>query len=288
VALIVLIAPAGHAGAQAGPEGWVHLVADAAHLLAAAAWLGGLPALAMYLGAAERDPQRQGETAARLTARFSWLGIACVGTLIASGVINSYFLLSGPGDLLSTTYGRVLALKLGLFAAMLAIAAANRFYLTPRLRDQGAARSLRRNSLIEVCLGAGVLLFVAILGTLEPGGHHHDTGSVPEDAAFVHIHTSLVMADVTVEPGRAGLAEVRIHLSREDFSNYPARGVRVELRPPEAAKASIVREAKQTGDGIWKAGDVDLWSGGIWTVLLSIVPTQGNAVVLDAPIVISP
>src|SRR6185312_3228487 len=135
-------------------------------------------------------------------------------------------------------------------AAMLAIATANRFYLTPRLCAQSTVRSLRRNSLIEVCLGAGVLLLVAILGTLEPGGHHHNTGSIPEDAAFVHIHTSLVMADVTVEPGRPGLAEVRIYLSREDSSSHLARAVRVELRPPQGAKASIVRDAKQTGDGI--------------------------------------
>src|SRR6185312_7585415 len=173
-------------------------------------------------------------------------------------------------------------------AAMLAIATANRFYLTPRLRHQSAARSLRRNSLIEVCLGAGVLLLVAILGTLEPGDHHHDTGSVPDDAAFVHIHTSLVMADVTVEPGRRGLAEVRVHLSREDFGSYPARAVRAELRPPEGTKAPIVRDAKQTGDGIWKIGDVDLAEGGIWTIVLSVVPKQGDATVLDGPIVISP
>ena len=172
--LIVLIAPAGHAGAEVGIWGNVHLIADAAHLAAAGAWLGGLPALAALLGAAHRNPAVLGETAARTTARFSWLGIACVGTLIATGLANSWFLLSGPGDLLTTDYGRLLTLKIGLFAIMIGIAAVNRVYLTPQLPATGALRVLQWSTLGELLLGAGILLAVAILGTMEPAaGHSH-------------------------------------------------------------------------------------------------------------------
>ena len=72
------------------------------HLLAAGAWLGGLPALAMLFAAARRadDPAWRG-LAVGATRRFSWLGIVCVAALLASGIINSWNLLGGPRDLIT-------------------------------------------------------------------------------------------------------------------------------------------------------------------------------------------
>jgi len=287
LALAVLIAPAGHAGAQAGPWGWLHLAADAGQLAAAAGWLGGLLPLAMLLAAAHRDPAALGPAAIRTTARFSSLGIACVGTLIVTGAVNSWFLLSGPADLVTTVYGRVLALKLGLFAAMLAIAAVNRFHLTPRLAEAGVARTLRRNSLYELALGAGVVFLVAVLGTQEPGGHHHDHGAVAGDDAFVHIHTNIAMADVTIAPGRPGPVDVRVHLSNEDFTDYAARAVSIQLRPPEADAPRIAFDAKSAGGATWNTTGITIPRPGIWTIIVTITPPTGAIVVLDAPIVIS-
>ena len=285
--LIVLIAPAGHAGAEVGIWGNVHLIADAAHLAAAGAWLGGLPALAALLGAAHRNPAVLGETAARTTARFSWLGIACVGTLIATGLANSWFLLSGPGDLLTTDYGRLLTLKIGLFAIMIGIAAVNRVYLTPQLPATGALRVLQWSTLGELLLGAGILLAVAILGTMEPAaGHSHTV--VSDNVAFVHIHGDAAMADVTIDPGRAQRADVRIHLAKEDLTAYTARAVRVELRPPEADIPNIAREANPGPDATWDAGGIAIPCPGIWTVVVTITPPSGAIVVLDGPIVIAP
>jgi putative copper resistance protein D len=288
LALLVLIAPAGHAGAQAGAWGWVHLAADALHLVAAACWLGGLPALAMLLAASNRDPARFGTYAVRMTARFSWMGIACVGALIATGLVNSAFLLSGPGDLITSVYGRLLAIKLGLFVALVAIAAFNRFHLTPLLAERDARHALLRNSVMELALGAGVLFLVAILGTLEPGAHRHDAGAIPSDAAFVHIHTNLVMADVTITPGRPGPVDIRISLSNEDSSPYEARAVHVALRPPEEDAATIAFEAKHVADTVWVSGGIAIPQPGIWTLLLTITPSAGEIVVVDGPIVITP
>ena len=72
-----------------------------------------------------------------------------------------------------TDYGRLLLLKIGLFAAMLGIAAVNRFHLTPQLGARGISRSLARNSLAETGLGLCVLLFVGALGTMAPPRHDH-------------------------------------------------------------------------------------------------------------------
>jgi putative copper resistance protein D len=285
--LLLLVAPAGHAGAQPGPAGDVHLAADAIHLVAAGAWLGGLPALAMLLHRAAQTPQALSTIAVRTTARFSLLGMACVALLILSGVANSWFLLSGPGDLIDSAYGRVLSAKLALFAAMLTIAAVNRFHLTPRLAAPAALRALRRNSLAECAIGAAVLFLVAILGTEEPAAHHHSSTSIPDDAAFVHIHTNIVMADVTVTPGRPGNAEILIHLANEDFTDYAARAVHIELRPPQPAVPVISRDAKPVGEATWSTAGIVLPRPGIWTVVLRITPSAGAIVNLDGPIVIT-
>ena len=153
--------------------------------------------------------------------------------MLASGIINSWNLLGGPRDLITTDYGRLVLLKIGLFVAMVGIAAANRFHFTPQLPAAGALRALQRNSLAETGLGLCVLLFVGALGTLSPSGHAHSTNAdVPPNAAFVHIHASEAMAEVTIEPGHIGKASALIRVLREDFSAYPAASIELTLDPP--------------------------------------------------------
>jgi len=287
--LIVPIALVGHAGATPGGAGDVHLASDMLHLLAAAGWLGALPALAMLLAKARRETEPAWRAyAVMATHRFSWLGVACVAALLATGIVNSWNLLGGPRDLLTTDYGRLLLLKIGLFVAMLGIAAANRFHLTPQLPVPGALRALQRNTYAETGLGLGVLLFVGVLGTLSPSDHaHRTTAEVPADAAFVPIHTSVAMAEVTIEPGRVGAADARIRVLREDFSEYPVKSVKLALDPPGAGPA-ITRTAAHLPDGSWQVNGLDLPQSGTWTVQVIIPGDSGTPIVLDSPIVIAP
>jgi putative copper resistance protein D len=78
---------------------------------------------------------------------------------------------------LVTEYGKILILKLVIFAFMLAFAAVNRLWLTPRLAlpaamgQSDALRQLARNSTIEVALGLAIFAVVGLLGTLHPAAH---------------------------------------------------------------------------------------------------------------------
>jgi putative copper resistance protein D len=146
----------------------IHLTADAAHLIAAGLWLGALPPLMLVLrGMAE--PGRQYE----VTQRFSTLGIICVAALLASGIVNAYYLVGSVPALIGTAYGQILLLKLAFVLAMLAFAAVNRWLLVPRLatRDGRAAGRIARHTAIEAALGFGVIAIVAALGTMEPARH---------------------------------------------------------------------------------------------------------------------
>lgn len=156
-----------------GADGVIHLGADILHLLAAMIWLGALPVLALQ-GLDRREPAR----ASRALHSFSAIGPALVGLIVLSGLINTWILV-GPAGLLHLTdslYGGLLLAKLGLFATMLALAAANRWRLTPAL-DRAVAlgapppRALIAALVLETLLGLAVLGLVAWMGTLPPPAH---------------------------------------------------------------------------------------------------------------------
>jgi len=173
--LIIAIAWTGHAGSTPYRLGDLHLAADALHLIAAAAWIGGLPSLVLLLAAVRGNKALAGASVAQAAAQsFSTLGVVSVGTLLLSGIVNTWILVGSFRGLLFDGYGIVLMLKLAVFAAMLGFAAVNRFWLTPQLAgspDAAALRQLIRNSVIEIVLGFVIFAIVGVLGTLHPASH---------------------------------------------------------------------------------------------------------------------
>lgn len=167
----------GHGAATEGAAGGLHLLADIVHLAAAAAWIGALAFFVVLAGGARLGADQRAAFHTAL-AGFSGLGSGLVAALVASGLVNGWFLVgpSGWAGLVETTYGRLLVLKLALFAAMVALAAANRFRLTPQLRAaladpakaEAAIVALRRSLLLEFGAGLAVLGLVAWLGRLAP------------------------------------------------------------------------------------------------------------------------
>jgi copper resistance protein D len=107
--------------------------------------------------------------------RFSGMGYVAVAVLVASGLVNGWYLVGSLAALLGTSYGQLLLVKLCLFAGMVGLALTNRFWLVPSLgRDcEGVRRHaltrLRRHVVAEETLGLLVILIVSALGTMEPG-----------------------------------------------------------------------------------------------------------------------
>jgi putative copper resistance protein D len=289
--LLGALAFIGHAGATPGASGQMHLASDFLHLVAAGGWVGALPALALLLDHARRAKGETWDSVATNTARrFSILGIISVGTLLATGLVNSWNLLAAPLDLITTDYGRLLVLKIGLFAAMVYIAAFNRFSLTPRLALPRAMRALERNAFIETGLGLCVIAVVGALGTMAPPVHSHvhvTISPIPSDAAFVHIHSEPAMAEVTIEPGRRGLARATILLMREDFSLFTAKAVQFVFTPKAQPDAPVIsRAATRRADGTWEVDKLEISQSGVWVVKLKVKADNLEPFVLDAPVVI--
>lgn len=168
------LAWSGHGAMDEGALRFWHFLSDILHLLAAGAWLGAM--LALLLMARGRVDAARLRLLIAAVKRFEWVGAAIVLTLTITGVMN-YLFIVGPklNDVLLSTYGVLLTVKVLLFALMLLLAALNRFHLGPALkqalRDADSTlvvNALRRSVRLELALALLIVALVAWLGTLSP------------------------------------------------------------------------------------------------------------------------
>lgn len=168
----------GHGAATEGPGRLLHLGADIVHALAAGIWIGALAGFLLLLKQRPDDDAGLDRVRHNALHGFSGIGSALVALLVASGLINSWFLVSPTriSGLWTTPYGQLLSLKLVLFVGMLGLAAANRFRLTPALgaalgrgdAQRAPLAELRRSLVIESALAFLVLALVAGFGMMAP------------------------------------------------------------------------------------------------------------------------
>lgn len=177
IALATLIW-SGHAGATEGAFGAAHRISGIAHLIAAALWIGGITAFALLLRSrAQASDAAHISLVARALARFAPVGTASVAIIVLTGLVNGYAIFgSNVAALVGSTYGMLLTFKVGLVGIMLVLAANNRWRLTPALERAGgdgiaaAWIGLRRSVALEAVAGVGILILVAWLGMIDPGG----------------------------------------------------------------------------------------------------------------------
>lgn len=171
--LLASIALTGNSGSNQGTLAFQHRLADAVHLVASGVWIGALVVFSRLVTLSVRpDRPDDLQMVHDALARFAGVGTLSVGILTLSGMTNPGFFRSS----LDTAYGQLLLAKLVVFGAMLALAGANRFFLTPRLletlsghgRLKTAINALRASILIETALGVIVLAMVGWLGVLPP------------------------------------------------------------------------------------------------------------------------
>jgi copper resistance protein D len=294
-AFVGALAWAGHAIGGQGVEGVLHPAADVLHLIAAAAWLGTLVPLALLLGLADDDAAALA-TARAATLRFSTLGIVSVGTLLLTGIVNSWYLVGSPPAFVGTDYGRLLLLKIALFLAMVAVASVNRLRLTPRLVDDSnpaavarAGRQLRRNATAEASMGAVIIAIVALLGVLPPASHAHhhvSEAALPPDAAYQHIHGEQGMVDVIIEPGHVGTAGATIRLTDDNLDPLDARALTLTLTAPKPGSQAKTYTATRDQDGNWQVAGIDLAEPGNWAVAVDAALSSNTRLHLAAGIAI--
>jgi putative copper resistance protein D len=156
----------GHAAMDAGLLAVLRAINHAGHLLSAGLWVGGLVPLAVVLGEGRSAKLDMVSTTLR---RFSGMGHVVVAVVIATGAINTWFILGGWSINVGSTYQSLLLAKILLVIAMVVLAIINRYAFLPRLRSNNSAfRQLYRSTLIEIFLGLMAIGLVSYFATLEP------------------------------------------------------------------------------------------------------------------------
>jgi putative copper resistance protein D len=139
------------------------LALDAAHQVAAAAWVGGLLHLVVHAARAghEAPPVRT------LVARFSTLALVSVAALVAAGVALAALYLGDLAALVGTAYGVMILSKVALLVVILGLASAN-FRFVRRAAASASPVRLLRFVEVELGLGLTVLFAAASLTSLPP------------------------------------------------------------------------------------------------------------------------
>ncbi|MEU2835740.1 copper resistance protein CopC [Streptomyces sp. NPDC007076] len=120
--------------ASTGIQPGIAMPVDVLHLLAVAAWLGGLTALLVAL-------YRTPDLDATAVRRFSGIALGSVVVLAATGIYQSWRQVGTWSALTGTGYGQLLLVKVGLVAVLIGIAWMSRRWTARLIAGGGGAES---------------------------------------------------------------------------------------------------------------------------------------------------
>jgi putative copper export protein len=163
-ALVVTLPLTGH---LIGVGGRVGQFLHAAHLLAAALWLGTLAGVLAAWRAWDPSDRPDGLSADRWLAAlvhvFSPLAIVAVTCVVVTGLVAAFHLVREVDQLWTSTYGRVLLAKGLLVGGTGAVGLYNWRRVRPRLGAETESARLKRSGGLELLLAVGALLMTAVL-----------------------------------------------------------------------------------------------------------------------------
>jgi copper transport protein len=126
------------------------------HLLAGSVWIGGLAWLVWL--------SRCDEAACRIEARrVSSVALIAVIVIALSGLLQTFLFLNTTGDLIASTYGRLVIAKMTGLAILIGFGAYNRYALLPRLDATDGARNLSRSVKVEIAVLVTIILIGGFL-----------------------------------------------------------------------------------------------------------------------------
>ena len=167
----------GHAGAEADRL-TLSITANTIHLLAAGAWIGGLISVVLAgLPAVRRQAEPVGSAGgSRMVRAYHDIAFPSVILVALTGLANTWLRVDGLTALWSSAYGRVLVTKIALFLILLLFGYYHwRTAVAPNW-DHASAGRFRRTALLELLVGAFVLIATAALVSM----------ATPDIAAHAH------------------------------------------------------------------------------------------------------
>jgi copper transport protein len=242
------------------------VIADAAHVVAAATWTGGLAFVvaALVMAHADRWP-----LAAVAVPRFSTTAMVSVAVLLVAGAINGYLQVRAWRGLWETEYGVLLLVKIGLVLPLLALGAYNNRFAVPRLRRQIASAVERRRFLRMA--GAELVIMLAIVGVTAGlvNAPPARTEISMHEASDMELRLGPMRADMEVMPATVGPNEIHLMFTRgrpdevtvtAELKSKDIGPLRYTARPGMEAGAYTVKRANLSPAGEWEL-DIEVIRG---------------------------
>jgi copper transport protein len=214
-ALVTLLAIIGLGGmslaAHAAATGGIGFgLVDWAHLVAVAAWLGGLPAILVL---ARRSRGETGSATRALLRHHGPLAMVAAPLVALTGVANSPLVLGSARDLVGSDYGNLLLAKAGLLSVAVAIGAVNHVALRGRGRAHVAALVAA-----ELAIAAVAVSVAATMVTIQPAAARQATlASVPVAPAHLFGEAGAVAVHATVELPTPGAQRYLVTIGDADI-----------------------------------------------------------------------
>jgi copper transport protein len=242
------------------------------HGITIAFWIGAL----IPLAAAMASPERR---AAELK-RFSWAIPVPLLLLIASGLVLAAVELQRVDALWTTAYGLVFSSKLAAVLVLLALAAVNRFALTPHAAtgDGVAASRLARSSRAEVLSALVIFGLVALWRFTPPPRAVWAAADAPVHA---HIHTDKAMADLEIGPASAQGRRTIVSVLDGQFAPLPAKEVTLFFSSTTSGIEPLRLSASHVEGAAWSVGNVALPAIGRWQVRVEILVNDFEKVSIE-------
>ena len=269
----------GHAAA--GPSWLLQIAAQAAHAIAAAAWVGGLVALLVVLrGAppAERLP---------LARRFSsWAGVM-LAIVAVTGAARAFAEIGTLDALVNTDFGRTVLGKSALLVALAGLGTFNHFITLRSAARVG--RWLGRVGAAEAGLAVVILALSALLVNQSPpatsGAGPAPTPALQPLIVSGHDFGTSVKARLVVTTGSPGTNTFDLALTDFD-TGAPLDASAAELRFQVASVTGVAPtrlDLARTAAGRFSGAGGQLSIDGIWTVTATVT-LPGGAV--DVPLIV--
>jgi len=283
---------------------WVRaaVVADTLHVLAMAVWLGGIVVLAAVTlrSSATIDQLREA------VPRFSRVALGCIAVLAATGAFQTWRQVGSLDALRSTDYGRILVVKLVLFAAIVVFAAFSREVVlrlfgepvrsSPRMSvvtggsdddpvvpatatdeyetdDASEILHLRRSVWAEVVLAVAVLAATALLVNAAPARTAVAQGS-EVGTAGVTMKSKKVWVDFSATPGVAGANDIHANTFTPSGAPLDVKELTVTVDLPDRKIAPIDVPLRRLSPGHYFAPGFDVPINGDWRVTAKPLVSQ--------------
>lgn len=271
--LVVTPALSGHA--SVGADTGILFPVDVLHVSAMCVWLGGLLCLVGALPLATRrlQPTDRTRLLAGTLVRFSPYALACVLTLLCTGLVQGYLHIRTWYGLWHSAYGAAVLIKFGLLLVLIGLGALNRQRAIPGLRDAlqhgrspgEIGLALRRTLRAEVAL---ILIVLGVTGALS-------SYTPPADAVAGPFSTTTTLGpaelEFDVDPARVGVNTMHIYLiNPKDGSQFTVtQELDVQASLPSKGIGPLTLTASPAGPGHYVISAAELIPGGTWSILFT-------------------